>query len=277
MVLNHPALLARLDHERRTLSESGFVREESAAPAARLVRHLPDAGGGAHGFVSWSALEPAEFDSAIAAEVGRYHGRGLSFEWKLFDHDQPTPERHAALAAALTNHGFVAGDWEATLVASATELAGALADLAPPEGVTFRRLTDPDQLAPLDEIQSVVWGAAAYAHSVPSRDLGAELRAAPGQLAIFLAETAGDARPVSAAWVRFNPGSAFAGLWGGSTHPDFRRRGIYRTLLALRAREVVARGRDTLYVDASAASRPILERLGFTLLTGSRPYLWSPA
>lgn len=280
MTLDLSALRTRLDFERRTLPESGFVREEWSAPGAALVRHSPSAGaGGTHGFVSWSALEPERFDEAVAAEVARYRERGLSFEWKLFDHDQPTPERHAALASALARHGFVAGEWEAALVAPTATLAGALAETVPPERIAFRRLSDPDRLAPLDEIQIAVWGEAASTHWLPSRDLGAELRVAPERLAIFLAETTGsdEARPVSAAWIRFNPKSAFAGLWGGSTHPAFRRRGIYRTLLALRAREALARGCGMLYVDASAASRPILERLGFTLLTGSRPWVLSPA
>jgi hypothetical protein len=279
MALDLSALSARLDFERRTLPETGFVREEASAPGAALVRHWPSAGaGGAHGFVSWSALDPEQFDDAIGTEVTRYRGCGLSFEWKLFDHDQPTPERHAALAAALGRHGFSPGEWEAALVAPAVALAGALAETVPPEGIAFRRLADPDGLAPLDEIQAAVWGAEAHAHWLPSRDLGAELRAAPDRLAIFLAETADadEARSVSAAWIRFNPESAFAGLWGGSTHPGFRQRGIYRTLLALRAREAMARGCETLYVDATPDSRPILERLGFALLTGSRPWVWSP-
>lgn len=279
MSLDLPALRARLDFERRTLPETGFLREESFAPGAALVRHAPSAGaGGTHGFVSWSALAPDAFDAAVSAEVKRHRERGLSFEWKLFDHDQPTPERQAALAAVLTRHGFAAGEWEAALVGPAATLAGALAEAVPSKGIAFRRLTDPEQLAPLDEIQAAVWGKEASAHWLPSRDLGAELRAAPERLAIFLAETtdAGGPGPVSGAWIRFNRESAFAGLWGGSTLPAFRRRGLYRTLLALRAREALARGCGLLYVDASAVSRPILERRGFVLLSGSRPYLWSP-
>jgi len=277
MALDLSALRVRLDFERRTLSETGFAREET--PGVALVRHAPVAGsGGTHGFVSWSALAPADFEAVIAAEVARHRERGLSFEWKLFDHDQPTPERHAAFVSVLARHGFAAGDWEAALVAPVDSLAGALAEATFPKGIAFRRVTDPAGLAPLDEIQAAVWGAEADSHWLPSRDLAAELRATPERLAIFLAETteSGTPRPVSAAWIRFNPESAFAGLWGGSTHPAFRRRGIYRTLLRLRAREAVARGCGTLYVDASPASRPILERLGFTLLTGSRPWVWSP-
>jgi hypothetical protein len=38
----------------------------------------------------------------------------------------------------------------------------------------------------------------------------------------------------------------------------------------------VARGYRYLQVDASPQSRPILERLGFTSLALTTPYVWSP-
>ncbi len=45
---------------------------------------------------------------------------------------------------------------------------------------------------------------------------------------------------------------------------------------ATRARLAVARGIRYLQVDASASSRPILERLGFVAVTTTTPYVWSP-
>lgn len=285
MRLDRSALLARLDFERRTFPETGFAREESLVrPGSALVRHVPrdgeEGGVGTHGFISWSALEPADFESVVSAEVDRYGSRGWSLEWKLFNHDQATPEHLAALAATFVRYGFVAGDEEAAMVAEAEPVAAALAGHVSPEGIVFRRLSDTADFAALDLIHEAVWGAAGPGHWLPSRDLAAEFRTNPDQLAVFLAETGEGgreiARPVSAAWARFNQGSDFVGLWGGSTHPDFRRRGIYRHLLGLRAREALERGRDLLYVDASFASRPILERLGFTPLTASRPFVWSP-
>jgi hypothetical protein len=39
----------------------------------------------------------------------------------------------------------------------------------------------------------------------------------------------------------------------------------------------VARGYRYLQVDASAESRPILERLGFVCLAQTTPYVWSPS
>src|SRR5438477_642904 len=81
---------------------------------------------------------------------------------------------------------------------------------------------------------------------------------------------------VCAGWVRFPEGTEFATLWGGGTLPAWRGRGIYRALVAYRARLAAERGRRYLEVDASDASRPILERLGFVAVTTTTPFIWSP-
>jgi GNAT superfamily N-acetyltransferase len=81
---------------------------------------------------------------------------------------------------------------------------------------------------------------------------------------------------VCAGWVRFPSGTEFATLWGGSTLPAWRGRGIYRALVAHRARLAAECGCRYLEVDASDDSRPILERLGFVAVTTTTPYVWSP-
>jgi ribosomal protein S18 acetylase RimI-like enzyme len=87
---------------------------------------------------------------------------------------------------------------------------------------------------------------------------------------------ADDGTVVSAAWVRFHVGTDFASLWGGSTLPEYQRRGIYKALVARRAAEADERGFRYLQVDASDDSRPILERLGLRTLTSTTPYHWHP-
>jgi GNAT superfamily N-acetyltransferase len=52
-------------------------------------------------------------------------------------------------------------------------------------------------------------------------------------------------------------------LYGGATLPRARGRGAYRALLRARWDEAAARGTPALMTQASAMSRPILERLGF--------------
>jgi GNAT superfamily N-acetyltransferase len=87
---------------------------------------------------------------------------------------------------------------------------------------------------------------------------------------------AGD-QPVCSARIESCDGTDFAGLWGGGTLPQWRGRGIYRALVAYRARLAAARGYRYLQVDASPASRPILERLGFACVALTTPYTWSPS
>src|SRR5262249_6179014 len=95
----------------------------------------------------------------------------------------------------------------------------------------------------------------------------------PSGVTVLVAE-AGDA-VVSAAWLVYNQGTEFAGLWGGSTLPGWRGRGIYRALVARRAQLAAQLGVKYLQVDASAGSRQ-MERLGFVPITTTTPYVWTP-
>ena len=97
----------------------------------------------------------------------------------------------------------------------------------------------------------------------------------PRQLTEMVVAMAGD-EPVSSARIEFVPGTDFAGLWGGSTVPQWRGKGIFRALVAYRAGLAAARGYRYLQVDASQMSRPILMRLGFTPVASTTPYVWKP-
>ena len=96
----------------------------------------------------------------------------------------------------------------------------------------------------------------------------------PDALTVVVAEAAGEV--VCAGWIRFRRETEFASLWGGGTLPEWRSRGIYRALVAYRANLAASRGVRYLQVDASPDSRPILERLGFVVVTTTTPYVWSP-
>ncbi len=79
-------------------------------------------------------------------------------------------------------------------------------------------------------------------------------------------------RPIAAGRLELPPSGEFAGLWGGGTVPDWRHRGVFRSLVAYRAAIARDRGFRYLQVDAAEASRPILERLGFVELAKTMPY-----
>ena len=91
---------------------------------------------------------------------------------------------------------------------------------------------------------------------------------------VFVAEA--ETQVVSAAWLTIKPGTGFAGLWGGATLPGWRGRGVYRALVAQRAKLAASRGVRYLQVDASDESRPILSRLGLVAVTTTTPYVWTP-
>jgi GNAT superfamily N-acetyltransferase len=86
---------------------------------------------------------------------------------------------------------------------------------------------------------------------------------------------AGD-EPLCAARLELHPGTGFARLWGGGTVPAWRGRGLYRALVAHRARVAAEHGYAYLQVDASAQSRPVLQRLGFAVLSTTTPYTYRP-
>ena len=56
-----------------------------------------------------------------------------------------------------------------------------------------------------------------------------------------------------------------------STLANYRKKGYYSSLLAIRAREATASGYPLLMVDASHMSRPILEKHGFHCFGHSTP------
>ena len=115
--------------------------------------------------------------------------------------------------------------------------------------------------------------AALYDDTMAS-SLAGDLAAAPDGLSIHVAYV--EDAPVAAGWTRFERESPFASLWGGATLPAYRRRGIYRALVAARVNEARARGFRFATVDARETSRPILSLLGFARLAPVVGYVWTP-
>lgn len=216
--------------------------------------------------VVWSDLDAAGADAAIARQVEFFGRRGMRFEWKLFDYDEPAdlPER---LKAA----GFVPEDPESFMVAHATEVLAALSKAELPTGVTVREVADLAGLRQMSEVGKQAFGEENTDHSESIR---AQLESAPDMVVVVLA-MAGDVA-VCAARIEFLAGTDFAGLWGGGTRPEWRGRGIYRALVRYRAEIATRRGYRYLTVDASSDSRPILEKVGFTRLAVTTPCIWSP-
>ncbi|EGX55138.1 acetyltransferase [Streptomyces zinciresistens K42] len=258
--MDHAAVLALYDRDMR----EGARPDSPDAVMEReggVVRQVSSA----HGWngVVWSALHEADADAAIAGQIARFGALGREFEWKLYGHDLPVD-----LGRRLRAAGFVPQPEETLMIAEVSDLD---LDVGPPPGVRVVPVTDPAGVDLVAEVHRRAFGTDG---SRMRHQLLARLSADPDSVAAVVA-LAGDT-PVSAARMELVPGTRFAGLWGGGTVEGWRGRGIYRALVAHRARAAVERGYRYLQVDAMSASRPVLERLGFAPLTTTTPYLHTP-
>lgn len=83
-----------------------------------------------------------------------------------------------------------------------------------------------------------------------------------GGVEVFVALVDGEV--VAFAGARFGRTAVY--LAGGGTRPDHRGRGVYRALVRVRWDAAVERDTPVLTVGAGDMSRPILERLGFSIV-----------
>ncbi|NYH52423.1 GNAT superfamily N-acetyltransferase [Nocardiopsis arvandica] len=234
------------------------VRAERDGPVTRLVgRHRglvtapPDTG-----------MRGEELDRLIARQRDHFAARGEPVEWKTYGHDRP-----GDLTGRLRAAGFVPEERETVMVGR----TGSVAASEPPAGVVLRGVGEDADLRRIADMQSRVWG---QDWGWLAGELADRIAADPDGLFVMVAEADGEV--VSAAWLELREGTEFAGLWGGSTLPGWRGRGIYRALVAARARVAAARGVRYLQVDASEDSAPVLRRLGFEAVTTTTPYVWTP-
>jgi GNAT superfamily N-acetyltransferase len=261
MTRDHDILLTLFDRELREHArpDGPGVRVERTADVVRQAGAADDWNG-----VVWSApgLDAVRADAAIAEQLEHFTALGHDeFEWKLYAHDRP-----ADLGQRLVGAGFVAEPPETLLVAPVADVPTAV-EL--PEGVTLRTVTDAAgvELMAAAHERAFDSDGSRLRHQVPAR-----LAEAPDSFVGVLAMV-GD-EPVSSARMELYPGTGFAGLWGGGTVEPWRGRGIYRALVAYRARIAAERGFRYLQVDATDLSRPILQRLGFRALSTTTPYVY---
>lgn len=257
-------LLAAYDDQLRRAETTNLppgAHAERDGPVVRVV------GQHRRGFVCGPpdlGLAGEALDALIARQRDFFAARGEAVEWKTRGHDLP-----ADLPRRLVAAGFAPEQRETVLIGDTAELAAA--HPAAVDGITIREARSDADAHRIAEMASEVWGDD---RSWLAAELLAQVRAGTGRTVVVVAEA--DGRIVSSARLEFEPGTDFAGLWGGATLAQWRGRGIYRALVAHRARVAARRGTRYLQVDATEDSRPILERMGFTAITTTTPYVWSP-
>jgi GNAT superfamily N-acetyltransferase len=221
---------------------------------------------GQRGFVGYrptDGLTRDELDAVIARQRDFFAQRGEAVEWKHHGHDEP-----ADLPERLRRAGFEPEEQETVVIGPAEPLAAAA---SVPAGVELAEVTEQADLDQIVAMEEAVWNED---KSYLGVGLAGEIAADPTGITVVVARA--DGRVVSAGWIRYVRGTRFATLWGGSTLPEYRGRGIYTALVRYRATLAVRRGFTHLEVDASDDSRPILERLGFVAVTTTTPYVHSP-
>ncbi|MCL1871725.1 MAG: GNAT family N-acetyltransferase [Promicromonosporaceae bacterium] len=183
-------------------------------------------------------------------------------EWKTRAHDVAP-----GLDGALREHGFEPEHTESIMIGEAQVLADA--DTPLPDGVTLRRITSEADVRSMASASSDAFGEPLddrYAQDLLRR------QEQDPDMELWIAEAGG----VIVTTGRLEPvaGTEFAGIWGGATLPEWRHRGIYRALTAVRARSAIAAGKRYLQSDSTEYSRPILERNGFQKVSETTPYVW---
>jgi hypothetical protein len=253
MTSSHRAEVLRLlDAERRSLFISGVQGEQ----LPRVTR-LHGVAGDWHQ-VTFSTLTDACADATIAEQVAHYRALGGAIEWAAYAHDAP-PD----LAARLERHGFEVGQREAVVVLDAATRP-VWVDAPPAHRV------EPVQTAGHLRLFAAISERIFLHDQAPVvRELEARLAEGSSEHRAYIVYDG--AEPASVARLYTHPASAFAGLYGGGTLEGHRCRGLYRATVQRRALDALRAGARYLRVDALPTSQPILERLGFEVVTYVRP------
>lgn len=241
--LSHKALQQLFTRQMRQDLIIPDMCRESTPEVVRYIRPAPGMS-----MILHSHLDAQNALPVIKSEIQYFSSRNLPFSWKVYDYDTPP-----SLLEILTREGFTPDPPDALMIFDTAEVEQ---NRFPSTEHILCRI-DEDRLVDVAQVLESVWGGN---FDWIFQRLGAHLRI-PGYISIFVAYI--ENQPGCAGWTYYPPGSEFASLWGGSTIPALRSRGLYSAVLEARIQEAVSRGIRYLVTDASPMSKPVLEHFGF--------------
>jgi GNAT superfamily N-acetyltransferase len=239
-------------HMRIDITYPGYQKEKTAS----VIRHVSLTS--EPGFVIFSELDDVHADAVIDEQITYFRKLKQPFEWKVFDYDQPLD-----LKEKLRAKGFTIEEPEALMLFDLIE-GDSLQKI--PVRSEIKHITTEQGIWDIVRLEDEVWGDS---HQELGERLIRDLHNDIEELFVYAAYV--DGKAVSAAWMYLHEDTPFASLWGGSTLPEYRKKGYYISLLGIRALEAAARGYQILMVDASSMSQPILEKHGFKCHALSTP------
>ncbi len=255
VTMNRNNLLVRYDKDLRLRLMYPEARKEITKDVVRFVRSSPGMN-----FVGFTFANEPELERVIDQQLEYFVPMKQPFTWKVYDHDLlPT------LGEKLVTREFVRDEDPADVMV--LDLKTASPHLFEPANTDVRRITTLDGLKDIIYVLDNVYGGN---NTWVNDRLGMHLNV-PGYLSVYVAYV--DNRPASIAWTYF-PNGHFATLYAGSTIAEYRKQGLYTSLLATRLREIRERGYQFAVVEAGPMSKPIVSKHGFKHLTTVYDYEW---
>jgi GNAT superfamily N-acetyltransferase len=253
--MNKNSLLVRYDKDLRLRITVPEARKEITGDVVRIIREAPGMN-----FVAFTFANESKLHDVIHQELEYFRPLDQPFTWKVYEHD-----RLPSLKDELVSHGFVPDNDPAAVMVLDVKKADASA-FQPVQG-DIRRIDTREGLQDVIHVLDKVWGGH---HTWVNDRLGDHLQI-PGYLSVYAAYV--EDQPAAIAWTYF-PRGHFATLYAGSTIAEYRKQGLYTSLLATRLKEIRERGYRFAAVEAGAMTKPIVARHGFQQLTTVYDYEW---
>ena len=209
-------------------------------------------------------LDSSNVDIGIERALEHFGALNKCFSWIVGPNSTPSD-----LSDRLTKRGF-----EMMLGADGLCLPDLNPSIAVNDAVRIIELS-PDDLEPAVHISAVGFGS-----SVDDSRVFHKLIALSAPAVItrtYVAFLDGVSHPVACGYTTYFHDQPIALLCGGATLPEYRRQGVYRTMLAHRLADIRRDGIDSVVVLADQrTSSPICIKNGFEKLCELRFHIWQP-